>query len=403
MIVGRPNDGKSSIFANFLGDDEVAVSPIPGETKKMQPREISLKNSGIEIIDTPGIQHPETVYAKFKEYSESGRKPAAAFAEEFTDSKYFHDIEIMKALSDADICMLVVNADNFFGHTQRCLLDTFSMLGSATALIGVVNRKDDSFIAEWRAEFERRGIDCFDFDAFKSKFSDCAKLFDEICACEAFRRRTELREVMSDLRENRAALWNGNFDAAASEILNSLKDLMIANSRERMSSFSLKPEEKLNLKRALAEKIKTFVRGFRVGMLKRFKYSGIKLKAPDFQISESHLVAESPNVFSRIFAELPFVRRPFAECRINPKEALPERFVREAAAFVAAIASISYAQSATKEFELDLEKSVAHLNGIDFEKISRFAQRASKGDDSDSFYELQSELRTELRAALKNH
>ena len=51
VIVGRPNDGKSSIFANFLGDDEVAVSPIPGETKRMQPRQINLGDKNIEIID----------------------------------------------------------------------------------------------------------------------------------------------------------------------------------------------------------------------------------------------------------------------------------------------------------------------------------------------------------------
>jgi hypothetical protein len=308
----------------------------------------------------------------------------------------------MKALSDADICMLVVNADNFFGHTQRCLLDTFSMLGSATALIGVINRKDESFLAEWRQEFERRGIDCFDFDAFKSKFSDCARLFDEICSSEAFRRRAELRQVLTDLRENRAALWESNFDAAASEILNSLKDLALMSTRVRMQSFSLKPEEKLELKKELAEKIKTFVRGFRIGMLKRFKYSGIKLKALDFKMSESDLKVESPNIFSRMFGELPFVRRPLAECRIDSKGTLPERFVREAMNFAVSIASISYAQSATKELELNIESGKTLTMGIDYGRISNFAHRASKGDDSDSFYEMQSELRAELRETLKN-
>lgn len=401
VIVGRPNDGKSSIFANFLGDDEVAVSPIPGETKKMQPREINLGLENIEIIDTPGLQHPETVLEKFAQYSRSGRNPAEAFVEDFTDPRYSHDAEIMKALSKADICMLVVNADNYFGHTQNCLLDIFSMLASRTVLIGVLNRKDPSFLQEWRTEFSNRGIDCFDFDAFKSKFKDCAKLFDEICSSPTLRKRTELCDSLRALRENRDKLWKSNLDSAANEVLNSLRDVMQKRATLRIRSFSISPEEKSELKTTLARDVSAMERFFKIDVLKRFRYSGIKLKSDGFKVSESEICVKNPNLLRRIFGELPFVRRPEASSFIEPKSDFALRFVSESLSYIATLVSFSYAQSATKAFELDASKSAAILAGFDGAKLLKYASKASSGDDSDAFFELHSELRAELLNALE--
>ncbi|MBS1485568.1 MAG: hypothetical protein HP060_02080 [Opitutales bacterium] len=402
VIVGRPNDGKSSIFANFLGDDEVAVSPIPGETKRMQPRQINLGDKNIEIIDTPGLQHPEAVLEKFEEYSRCGRNPAQAFAEDFKDPRYAHDVEIMKALSEADICMLVVNADNYFGHTQQCLLDIFTSLSSRTALIGVLNRTDPSFLPEWREAFASRGIDCFDFDAFKSRFSDCAKLFEQICQSPALRKRGELCETLRALRQNRDKLWQSNIDCAANEILNSLRDIMQKRSHLRLKHFSLSPEEAGELKSELARDISNLARFFKIDILKRFKYSGIRLKSADFKVSEEEICAKSPNIFRRILGELPFVKKPEAMAFAKSDSELPLRFVLESLNYIVSLVSFSYAQSATKEFELNLQKSARSIGGFDSAKLQKYAAKASAGDDSDAFFKLHSELREQLFEALIN-
>ena len=396
VIVGRPNDGKSSVFANFLGDDEVAVSPIPGETKHMQPREINLGKCNVEVIDTPGLQHPETVFFSFKDYVAAGRNPANAFVDEFKDPRYAHDVEIMKALSGADICMLVVNADNFVGHTQKCLLDTFAMLGAGVAVLGLVNRKDDDFIGEWRDNFASRAMECFDFDAFKTKFSDCARLFDEICSASSLRVRSDLSEVLRALKANRTSLWRSNIDAAAGEILNSLKDLMNLRSSLKMSNFSITNGESLRLRDDLSLAVSRFVSGFRGEILRRFKYSGIKISAPDFKLADAQMRIILPNVIRRLWSRLPFARKPDALCAPNPHSDLPEIFARDAVSFVSSIASFSYAKSATKEFEMDLSKCGSPAAFINAEKLARFSSRAANGDESDSFFAMQNALREEL-------
>ena len=396
VIVGRPNDGKSSVFANFLGDDEVAVSPIPGETKHMQPREINLGKCNVEVIDTPGLQHPETVFFSFKDYVAAGRNPANAFVDEFKDPRYAHDVEIMKALSGADICMLVVNADNFVGHTQKCLLDTFAMLGAGVAVLGLVNRKDDDFIGEWRDNFASRAMECFEFDAFKTKFSDCARLFDEICSAASLRVRSDLSEVLRALKANRTSLWRSNIDAAAGEILNSLKDLMNLRSSLKMSNFSITNGESSRLRDDLSLAVSRFVSGFRGEILRRFKYSGIKISAPDFKLADAQMRIILPNVIRRLWSRLPFARKPDALCAPNPHSDLPEIFARDAVSFVSSIASFSYAKSATKEFEMDLSKCGSPAAFINAEKLARFSSRAANGDESDSFFAMQNALREEL-------
>gem|GEM_PF-5778279 len=400
VIIGRPNDGKSSIFANFLGDDSVAVSPIPGETKKLEARKINLGERNVELIDTPGLQHPEKVYLKFKEYALAGKSPVESFCEEFTDSKYAHDIEIMKALIGADICILTANADNFFGHTSRCLLDSFLHLKNSCILLGVLNRKDNFFVNDWRAEFESRKIPCFDFDAFKSGFKDCARLLEEIATSEHLRLTPEICQVLKELKDNRFHLWENNLDNASLEILNSLKELMCLESELVQNSFSLTSDERALLITQEVKNIHEHEKFFRKNLLESFSYSSIKINAADREILQSELSIIEPNWFRRILGELPLVSRGRAKCKVNYNGTLPIKFVKNAILFVQKLLACTYAQSATREFEISLSKDDFSLYGIDSLLVENFAYKAFKKDESESFYKLQTTLRKQIYNSL---
>ena len=113
----------------------------------------------------------------------------------------------------------------------------------------------------------------FGYDAFKSKFRDFSHLFDEICSSSTFRRRSELGGVLQMLKQNRAALFDGNFDAAANEILNSLRDLARLRSSLRMSGFSLTIEERARLRAELAKKIDALARSTASEILRMLKFT----------------------------------------------------------------------------------------------------------------------------------
>src|SRR5690606_1200042 len=59
-IVGHPNEGKSSIVATLSQDDSIAISPVPGETTRVQRFDLKAgKETVIEFVDTPGFQNPQ--------------------------------------------------------------------------------------------------------------------------------------------------------------------------------------------------------------------------------------------------------------------------------------------------------------------------------------------------------
>lgn len=61
-IVGHPNEGKSSVVSTLAENDQVRISPTPGETLECQTFPVIIDDREIiRFIDTPGFQNPRRV------------------------------------------------------------------------------------------------------------------------------------------------------------------------------------------------------------------------------------------------------------------------------------------------------------------------------------------------------
>lgn len=402
VMIGRPNDGKSSVFANLLGDDNIAVSPMPGETKRIEPRRLNIGENDVEIIDTPGLQHPEAVYKSFRSSAMQGLFPPAEFLQNFTDLKYRHDCEIMKALLDADICVIVSNADNIFGRTSQLLLDSLSYIRQKCVLFGLINKTDESNTAQWKNEFAERRIECFCFDAFKSNLGDCIKLLDEMKNSNTVMGDADLKKAFGGLQSNRMQLLDSYLNGAALEILNSLKEFVLIKNTAPIEGFSSKKEERNALLAKESEKVAEFEKAFRKRLLELFKYTGLKIDMPLRRFAEGEIVVKEASIFKRVFALLPLTKRPEITAKINANSQLPIKFTRNAIFFIENLLNLSYAKSATKEFKISIDKSEYKSIPVDTDGIAAFAYRASNNDDSEHFFKIQSALKDSILKILKN-
>ena len=98
-IIGRPNVGKSSLLNNLLREEKAIVTDIAGTTRDVIEEYVNIKGVPLKLVDTAGIRETDDVVEKIG----------------VERSK--------KALEEADLVLLVLNASEKLTKQDRSLLE----------------------------------------------------------------------------------------------------------------------------------------------------------------------------------------------------------------------------------------------------------------------------------------
>ncbi|HES6308239.1 TPA: tRNA uridine-5-carboxymethylaminomethyl(34) synthesis GTPase MnmE [Streptococcus pyogenes] len=98
-IIGRPNVGKSSLLNNLLREDKAIVTDIPGTTRDVIEEYVNIKGVPLKLVDTAGIRETDDLVEQIG----------------VERSK--------KALQEADLALLVLNASEKLTDQDRALLN----------------------------------------------------------------------------------------------------------------------------------------------------------------------------------------------------------------------------------------------------------------------------------------
>ena len=118
-IVGKPNAGKSTLVNRLIGEDRVIVSEVAGTTRDAIDSDITWYGEKITLIDTAGIRRKGRVQAGVERFSV---------------------IRAMKAISRADLALLVIDAA--FGVTEQDEHIAGYVIDEFKSLVIVVNKWD---------------------------------------------------------------------------------------------------------------------------------------------------------------------------------------------------------------------------------------------------------------------
>lgn len=133
-IVGRPNVGKSSLVNYLLNEERCVVSPIPGTTRDSIDVSFNFEGHSFTIVDTAGIR-------KKKSEGEAVDKFAA--------------IRTKNAIEDADICLLVLDAQEGMTSEDKKIAREIEDQGKGCILL--FNKWD--LVKGFRMEHCMKGID----------------------------------------------------------------------------------------------------------------------------------------------------------------------------------------------------------------------------------------------------
>jgi GTP-binding protein len=141
-IVGRPNVGKSTLLNRLAGEDRVIVSEIPGTTRDPIDTDVELDGKPYRLVDTAGIR----------------RKPQIT-----EDADLYSVLRAREALADADVALLLVDAEDGVTHQDQRIAR--EVVDAGVGLVIVMN-KWDAIDEEQREITERSLPDRFGFVAW---------------------------------------------------------------------------------------------------------------------------------------------------------------------------------------------------------------------------------------------
>ncbi|MEO6188259.1 MAG: ribosome biogenesis GTPase Der [Ginsengibacter sp.] len=118
-IIGQPNVGKSSLLNALTGQERTIVSTIAGTTRDSVHTKYNLFNKEFILIDTAGIRRK----AKVNE-----------------DLEFYSVIRAVKAIDEADVCLLLLDAENGITAQDLNIFSLAHKKGKGTVVL--VNKWD---------------------------------------------------------------------------------------------------------------------------------------------------------------------------------------------------------------------------------------------------------------------
>ncbi len=173
-VVGHPNKGKSSMVATLAEQEDVAISPLPGTTRRA--REFTFYVDGepqYTLVDTPGFQRAREVALWLQDQGgDASARPGHVrrFVEMHrTDPRFVDEVELLQPIINGASILYVVDAAKPYGAEYE--LDMQILQWSGRPRMALINRiGTGDFRDQWRKALGQYLSIVRDFDAVHADF-----------------------------------------------------------------------------------------------------------------------------------------------------------------------------------------------------------------------------------------
>jgi hypothetical protein len=179
-VVGRVNRGKSSIIATLAEDDSIAISPLPGTTRRATTYDVELDGEVLfRLVDTPGFEDAARALAWLQQSQPSADRRAARvaeFRERFAGKDEFvEECELLGPVLDGAAILYVVDGSTPF--RENIMAEVGILRWTGRPRMALVNRSSSGeHLGTWHAALAPAFSTVRNFDAHAASFRERLQL-----------------------------------------------------------------------------------------------------------------------------------------------------------------------------------------------------------------------------------
>jgi hypothetical protein len=288
-VLGHPNEGKSSVVSTLTEDDQIKVSPVPGETMVSRNYTVSIDGEDIiRFVDTPGFQVPRQTLDWFKAFEGDPGKIFQGFIEAFKNDPFFADeCELLGPVARGAGIIYVVDGSRPVRDDDLAEMEILRLTGRPRMAIINSKTEEKDYTLDWKLEFRKNFNSIRVFNSNTANFTERIKMLESLKAIDQ-EWESVLSRVILAFKED----WQKRNRLVAASMIQII---------EKSLSFSIsepytKSSDAEKIKERLNEKYQAHIKGLEKKMFKQiriaFKHHLFEYHLPVYSILNHDLFSK---------------------------------------------------------------------------------------------------------------
>lgn len=289
-VIGHPNEGKSSVVSTLVEDDQIRISPMPGETVQARTYPVSIDGrTVVAFVDTPGFQNPVQTLGWMRLHAAGAHNLLDSFLEHFDqDPGMTHECELLRPLRQGAAIIYVLDASRPMRQVDRAEMEILRLTGRPRMAILNCKTGEEEFLEEWKAELRKHFNMVRTFNAVRATFSERIRLLESLRAMEQ-----DWEQALGQVVAAFVLDWKRRNAECAALACDFLRRVLTLTERAALSENQTVAEVEKRLVARLEERIRTEESRLHEQVCRLFRHGHLSFALPEQSVLRQDLFSRT--------------------------------------------------------------------------------------------------------------
>ncbi|MFN2359038.1 MAG: DUF3482 domain-containing protein [Desulfotignum sp.] len=288
-VLGHPNEGKSSVVSTLAEDDQIRVSPVPGETTVCRTYTVTMDGQDIiRFVDTPGFQVPGQTLAWFRAYEGDPHHILDQFIQTHKEDPFFADeCELLRPVARGAGIIYVVNGSRPVREDDLAEMEILRLTGRPRMAVINSKNKEKDYTKEWRREFRKHFNAIRIFNSNTANFHERIRMLQSLASIDQEWEPT-LKQVVRAFTQE----WEKRNRLACAYITHAIEKSLAFSISRTVDDMSDPVLARENLSKNYRKKVREIEKSLFHHIRSLFKHQVYEVSLPEYSVLQHDLFAQ---------------------------------------------------------------------------------------------------------------